>query len=657
MIDETSITVCRQPLDYAEWETGRGRVSPEEVEKAIQQLENAESPVRSVLVGHDAEGHAVRIDFGALPNSNVLFTGSSGMGKTSQIKSMLWQIALADGQRPVTFVIDYNDDFVTDFASALGERCVVLDLARDGLPFDILELPIDTLTGEPVTWEERIEMLANHFKGCLPTLGHVQLAYLKEGIRRLYRANRPFGDLPEVLADLNEQSPSSSIPNLLAQISHLFSLNLFPRRPICSLVGLLSGELAEVVVCRVKIASRPIQTLVGTFLIQNLFHFCQLRGQKHGSTTGRDLVLVLDEFHRFQGVSSLEQTLVTLLREGRKFRVSTWAATQTYTDVAEPVMTNTDTKFYFGTSASVAGKVAAALPSDEAPESKVKREVLEMKVGQALVANSELRPYQSLRTLLFHELTGDEEDSGTPRMLERPLPDEIEDGLCEKETAPSPVIRALTRRVEEKGADEEEVQGIHLPERYLNFKVTPARARDDSGGATFEPVIYPFMVFEHKGAGWFSRSSVWDGTDGRLLRELSPLKFAWGIFPKVLELSRVAQQRLASLLQPESEDDPPGESEADSELAALGLAPSLGAKAELVSLKPRGVAEIPDGLCLAAREVPWNGRLVDKIGNVLEVVYGREVISAYLLWYPVLKPGSGPCLSGLRKRTVLDLYV
>jgi len=628
-----------------------------------------------ILIGRAENGESLWMLPSVLPNSNILLTGGSGQGKTSQIKSMLYQI-LGGSRKSISVIIDYNDDYITDFADALGERAVVIDLPLDGLPFDLMELPTDSFSGKQISIEERIECLSNHFKDCLPSLGHIQLAFLKDGLRRLYQQKRTFAELPKALHELFLENQDSSIRRLLAQISHLFALDLFPENPSFRLGSILDGKSVSVVIARIKIASRPIQTLVGTFLLHNLFHFCQMRGQQETSDE-RGLTLVLDEAHRYMRLDSLKHMLQTFFREGRNFGVSTWAATQSIRDIPDSILTNTDTKFYFGCSTSPQNSRAAAraLSVLGVTEGDVADQLLTIGRGSALVANSEIRPFRLIKTIHF-----DRKIVGRKRrnlVLRKQVADAgqvaaVPGGLLrapDREFSLLPGSLALDRNPEGS-------QSFNLPSYRIPFGIKEADATvmaericERGMPSSCFRFYYPLVtVLYQKPARFISqrRISVWDGGSGHLVRSIRPLTLFWDFPPAILDLTPNGMQLLYRLVSREKELDRIliDEQAAVEELVTAGVARRSGEV---------GVSLIGECLALPSLRLPNKipgldlsdtGKKVyscdvnttgGKVLRFFRVGLGAKTLEAFILLYPCYAFEDGKLiLSGARKNEVVE---
>lgn len=290
--------------------------------------------------GAQLEWHPAGPGQDELQNGHVEVWGSSGMGKTQFLMSLLGQLAHRSGSHfgILDFKNDYSDD--TGFPTFAGAE--FLDLWDGGAPFNPLALPDDSpraVQKAVIELRDTVDEATRAFA----KLGVRQKRKLQNALEAAYRIGREERRWP-TLRTLGDQLDE----DLAGVIGDLTSYELFGS----------GGPLGEAIDANVVFGLSKIpgngQTTVfaAGFILSSLL--LQVQNLPPVPNTIR-YVAVVDEAHRVGGLTALS----TMVREGRSKGLSVVLATQQPLDLPEVVAANAQTKVCFGLPDAAAATMAA----------------------------------------------------------------------------------------------------------------------------------------------------------------------------------------------------------------------------------------------------------------------------------------------------------
>jgi DNA helicase HerA-like ATPase len=257
--------------------------------------------------------------------------GQTGSGKTSCVKTLI-----AENSGTANFLLpDFHSDYSSDESFLSSTDSVVLDIVEDGLPFNILDLPLDDDLGRPIPLPLHITSLRNSLKLAFPNLGNRQLALFGEAAEALYRqvasngSSLKFSDLEKVIVQLalDSNGNKSIAESLVDNLRIVFRLGLLNNKSNLSVRRMLREQGTKVFRLKLPDASQEIKKLVAIFFISGIFSSI-----KFVRKADRPTVLVQDEFFVVKNHTELFERIA---REGRKFAFNLWAISQRVDDVEQ----------------------------------------------------------------------------------------------------------------------------------------------------------------------------------------------------------------------------------------------------------------------------------------------------------------------------------
>jgi hypothetical protein len=338
--------------------------------KAAAPAFEAGSAFRAPVLGWDtATGEAalwhpagIRQD---LLNGHVEVWGSSGMGKTQFVMSLLAQLSWHSGSR--FGIADFKNDYSDDTGFPAFASAEFLDLWDSGAPYNPLALTDDSqraIDTAVIELRDTVEEATRAFT----RMGVRQKAKLETALRRAYAIGQEEGrwptlrtlddqldaDLAGVMGDLTRHELFKSGKPLGDVIDHnvVFGLSRIPGNGQTTVLA--AGFILSALLLRVQ--NLPP--------VPNTIRY----------------VTVVDEAHR---VSSF-QAVKTMIREGRSKGLSVVLATQQPLDLPDVVAANAQTKICFGLpDATVAAMAARKL---EPANPRLPEQIRTLGVGEAYVS-------------------------------------------------------------------------------------------------------------------------------------------------------------------------------------------------------------------------------------------------------------------------------
>lgn len=262
---------------------------------------------------------------------HVVVIGQTGSGKTSCVKTLI-----AENSGNANFLLpDFHSDYSNDESFLSSTDAVILDIIGDGLPFNILDLPVDDDLGRPIPLPLHITSLRNSLKLAFPNLGNRQLALFGEVVELLYRravsngSSVKFSDLEKVIAELTSgnNGEKKTAESLIDNLRVVFRLGLLNNKNNLSVRRLLAARGTKVFRMKLSDASQEIKKLIAIFFISGIFS-----GIKFVRKPDRPTILVQDEFSLVKDHTELFERIA---REGRKFALNLWAISQRFDDVEQ----------------------------------------------------------------------------------------------------------------------------------------------------------------------------------------------------------------------------------------------------------------------------------------------------------------------------------
>jgi len=293
--------------------------------------EFVEAPSTPMIAVREPALKAGMIDLRGASSPHVAVIGQTGAGKTTCIKTLI-----AEYSEHANFLLpDFHSDYSSDESFLSSTDAVVLDIIEDGLPFNILDLPVDDDLGRPIPLSLHIASLRNSLKLAFSNLGNRQLAVFAEAVELLYRqaisngGSLKFSDLEKIIREFasGNNGEKKIAEALLDNLRVVFRLALLNNKNNLSVRRLLAVHGAKVFRMKLPDASQEIKKLIAIFFLSGIFSAI-----KFVRRLDRPTILVQDEFFL---VKEHTQLFERIAREGRKFAFSLWAISQRIEDVEQ----------------------------------------------------------------------------------------------------------------------------------------------------------------------------------------------------------------------------------------------------------------------------------------------------------------------------------
>ena len=376
-----------------------------------------------ILIGTATDGSRVFYDPGTADNMNMMITGSSGKGKTQQIKSIVHGLRQQD--YPVC-LLDLKNDFASDTDFTEQARLDTCLVALTGLPYNPLIPPPQKQPGSDslfVDVSSHVSGLASVLKKSFG-LGDQQEYALKLAIRKsyidtgnpggqthLYNEDCEYPDFSDVGENLDQAGKAGDKESKKAyqRLDPLFDLGIFKRefqndRFDRVLKGAQVMDLSG-------INSYQVQACIARILIHSAHkHY---NSQKHAS--GARQFFVFDEAHRMLDKDAWNP-LRAFVRECRAYGVGIILSSQYPKDFPEEISGSLSTKIIHGNDRDrTMVKHITNLLGIEKSDDKVAG----LKMFEAFVANQHSKHIE-VRTLAYplYLLAAFLEDQGPKRIEE-----------------------------------------------------------------------------------------------------------------------------------------------------------------------------------------------------------------------------------------------
>jgi hypothetical protein len=326
----------------------------------------------SVELGIDTAGQPVLWTLSTRGSPHAFVLGITGQGKSVTTRHVI--SAFADQGLPA-LVIDIHGDM----ASNPPPGASVLDVRTEGLGFSPFYL--DSHTAAEVS-ESAFEIAEVFSYVC--NLGEMQMANVFKAIKDVYNATGWIdGERGERLPTIDEFAESVEAiekgargKNARERLLPLTDFGLFktstePFDPR----GRGGGVVIDLHRFKLQQVIRAATSLVLRKVYRDMFLWPQDSILK--------LAIVLDEAHRI----SRDPTLPKLLKEGRKYGVACFVASQDISDFDDDVKSNSGTKIVFRTNFPESKDVAGLIRGGEKID--FAKQIEQLKVGEAFVLTSD----------------------------------------------------------------------------------------------------------------------------------------------------------------------------------------------------------------------------------------------------------------------------
>ncbi|WP_375430825.1 helicase HerA-like domain-containing protein [uncultured Friedmanniella sp.] len=355
---------------------GEDHQAPDGPETSTTTGEQAASPTsagfRAPVLGWDADtGDAVSWHPAGPPSPNLLqnghveIWGSSGMGKTQFVMSLLAQLTHHSGSK--VGILDFKNDYSGDTGFPDFADAEFLDLWDGGAPYNPLALPSDSkrdIDAAVIEIRDTVEEATRAFT----RMGVRQKSKLKTALENAYRIGRQEhrwptlktlggqldDDLAGVIGDLTEYDLFGSGEPLGSVIDRnvVFGLSRIP------------GNGQTTVFAAGFILSSLLLTVQNLPPVPNTIRY----------------VAVVDEAHRVAAFKAIG----TMIREGRSKGLSVVLATQQPLDLPDIVAANAQTKICFGLPDGPAATMAARKLDPH--NARLPEQIRTLGVGEAYVS-------------------------------------------------------------------------------------------------------------------------------------------------------------------------------------------------------------------------------------------------------------------------------
>ncbi|MBJ6980917.1 ATP-binding protein [Luteimonas sp. MC1572] len=337
----TSVVASASPDSSGSGDTS---LSVEEERKSdVASTDHKLAPL-SLLLGVSDVGRPVTWRAGQNSNHNFMVTGSSGLGKTQLLKSVLLQ---SRNQGLPALILDFKNDFASDKGFLEAARLDVQYVSFEGLPYNPL-IPCpqpDPRTGE-LTYP-----VSQHLTGIVSTfqrtygLGEQQAAALKDAIRTAFdsagiASTGMAREIPGQFPDFALVGEHLRETNRLAynRLDPLFDLEIFREKYRNTAFSELLGK--GYVLDLSGIQADHIQNTLAMLLVHSAHRY--LNSLPHAASVNQ--LLVFDEAHRILRSDDVER----LVRECRAYGLGVLLSSQYPTDFPADTAANLATKVLHG---------------------------------------------------------------------------------------------------------------------------------------------------------------------------------------------------------------------------------------------------------------------------------------------------------------------
>ncbi len=266
---------------------------------------------------------------------HALVVGRTGTGKTTLLVNLVHQAAEAGCG---VLVIGFHSDLREQVSAAVGaHRVLIVEAAADGVPLDPLSVePSSEKRIMRRREQDRAQAVAETWATVFNGLGDAQKGMLEKAARQLFARAREaghqgsvdFSAFPGALKQVLRNARTASERNLLARVRRFDGI-FSPGEALA--MERLVGQTT--VLDASGFESEDVVRGIACFVLEHVYR----RMRSLGQSAGMRLLVFLDEAH----LAARLKTLARIAREGRKYGVGIFLASQGEADFNPDVYKNT----------------------------------------------------------------------------------------------------------------------------------------------------------------------------------------------------------------------------------------------------------------------------------------------------------------------------
>ncbi|MEK4092857.1 MULTISPECIES: DNA phosphorothioation-dependent restriction protein DptH [unclassified Viridibacillus] len=301
------------------------------------------------LFGYDRE-KPVYWEYGStlLSNRHLVIGGRSGQGKTYFIQSVLKQL-VENGQSAL--IVDFSSSYTRSqlnpkFLNLLGDRLEERIVYYEGFPINPFRRREKIIAGKK--FEEKVtdtaSRIRNVFASVYKQFGDQQQSAIYRSAKKcieMYGDKASLELMLEVLQELPDTS-ASVVASIVSKLNVFVDIDPFDYENEFTWDDYFTADGKVFVIQFEGFDQDDIKKLMTEFILWDLFSFAQ------SGNVDKPLPIVLDEAQNLDFGSNSPSEKI--LREGRKFGLSAWFATQTFsnfTQAERTVLENAATSIFF----------------------------------------------------------------------------------------------------------------------------------------------------------------------------------------------------------------------------------------------------------------------------------------------------------------------
>lgn len=298
----------------------------------------------------ESNGTPIYWEYGStiLSNRHLVIGGRSGSGKTYFIQSVLKQL-VEMGQS--SLIIDFSSSYTQSqldgkFLEVLGDRLEERIVYYEGFPINPFARREKKIAGK--VFEEKISDTAariqNVFTSVYQNFGSQQSSAIYNAAKECIELYGEKATMAKLLEQLkaNTEIPTSVASSIINKLSLFVDIDPFDYDNKFSWDDYFTAEGKVFVIQFEGYDQDEVKKIMTEFILWDLIHYAQSGNDK------KVLPIILDEAQNLDFGS--DSPSEKILREGRKFGISAWFATQTFSNfsVAErTVLENAATSIFF----------------------------------------------------------------------------------------------------------------------------------------------------------------------------------------------------------------------------------------------------------------------------------------------------------------------
>ena len=350
--EEEEVTESEVPSEEVDTDDSFAGDEPEEQPTELTEVESIPTKDKSdirPLLGY-SNGTPIHWEYGStiLSNRHLVIGGRSGSGKTYFIQSVLKQLVeMGQSSLIIDFSSSYTQNQLDDkFLSVLGDRFEERIVYHEGFPINPFARREKTIAGKvfPEKINDTAVRIQNVFTSVYKNFGSQQSSAIYRAAKEcieLYGKEATMARLLEQLKADTEISTSVAA-SIINKLSLFVDIDPFDYENKFSWDDYFTADGKVFVIQFEGYDQDEVKKLMTEFILWDLIYYAQSGNDK------KILPIILDEAQNLDFGSNTPSEKI--LREGRKFGISAWFATQTFSNfsVAErTVLENAATTVFF----------------------------------------------------------------------------------------------------------------------------------------------------------------------------------------------------------------------------------------------------------------------------------------------------------------------